>query len=358
MNPSKLLSISAAALCVLVSPSFAQTTATTDPAGFITATVAGGGSVAAPKLSLISPTLMQPVAWQGAITAFNSAAKSLTVSGTPWTANQFNGAAGLHFVEIISNTGAPNPVPGFWAGIVTTGTNVITTDVDMSSYAVVGAAIRIRKHVTIGSFFGATNSAGFLSSDDPTTADEVLIYSNGTAASYFYYIGGGGFPAGWYDSNFALPAGEAEKVAIAPFQGVVVKRRAAAALNIVSIGAVKTGNTLTPVQNALNVLGTVSAKGLTLDGSGLYTGNLSTGVKPSDDPTTADEVTLYSPAGVPTNYFYYVGGGGFLAGWYDSGFSTATPIGGTVTIAAGTSIVVNRRGGGSFNWPLPSPTSF
>ena len=357
MNPSKLLSISAAALCVLVSPSFAQTTATTDPAGFITAAVAGGGSVASPRLSLISPTLMQPVAWQGAITAFSSPAKSLTVAGTPWTANQFNGAAGLHFVEIISNTGAANPIPGFWANILTTGTNVITTDVDMSAYAVVGAAIRIRKHVTIGSFFGATNSAGFLASDDASTADEVLVYSGAASTSYFYFTGGGGFPAGWYDAAFNLNPGQAENVAIAPFQGVVIKRKAAAALNIVSIGSVKTGNTLTPVQNALNVLGTVSAKGLTLGNSGLYTGNPATGVKASDDPSTADEVTIYTPTG-QTNYFYFTGGGGFAAGWYDSAFNATAPLDSSVAIPAGTSVVVNRKGGGSFNWPLPSPTSF
>ena len=119
----------------------------------------------------------------------------------------------------------------------------------------------------------------------------------------------------------------------------------------------KTGNTLFPVVNGLNVLGTASSMGLTLDSSGLYTGNAATGVKPSDDPTTADEVTIYT-ATSQTNYFYYIGGGGFLAGWYDSGFSTATPVGATVTIAPGTAFVLKRKGGPNFNWTLPSPSSF
>ena len=363
-NASLLRSLAASAALVLAAAtqtSFAQTTATTDPVGFITLNVLGPGTVTSPKLSLLSPTLTQPIAWQGVITvvsANTSGPTVITVSSTPtapWTSGQFNGVNGSYYVEIVS-TAVPAR-SGTLSYISATGTSTITTADNLVSpnvLAAVGDTIRIRKDVTIGDLFGVTNTAGLLASNDPTTADEVLIYDAATSTPYFYYNGPG---PGWYDSAFTLNPGDAAKVAIAPHQGVVIKRKAAAAISFTSNGAVKTGNTLFPVVNGLNVLGTASSMGLTLDSSGLYTGNAATGVKPSDDPSTADEVTIYT-ATSQTNYFYYIGGGGFLAGWYDSGFSTATPVGATVTIAPGTAFVLKRKGGPNFNWTLPSPSSF
>ena len=342
--------------------SFAQTTATTDPVGFITLTVAGGGSVTSPKLSLVSPTVTQPISWQGAITGVvgtgsgPTATTTITVSSTPsapWTVNQFNGAAGSFFVEIV--TVLPNThTTGALAVISATTANSITVAGNLTSpnvFAQVGDSIRIRKEMTFNDTLGATNTAGLLSTDDPATADEVLVYDGASSASYYYYIGDVSNPAGWYNSTSFLPAGN---VVIGSHQGVVIKRKAAGALSFTANGAVKTGNTLFPVVNGLNVLGTVSAQGLTLATSGLYTGNATTGVKPSDDPSTADELTIYSGAN-QGNYYYYSGDVSNVAGWYGS--VDFLPHG-TVVLQPGAAFVLNRKGGPAFNWSLPSPTSF
>ncbi len=348
--PPQCFHILLAGISCLATSTFAATEAMTDPVGFVTATAASG-SVAAPKLSLVSPTLTRPVEWQGAILTIS--ATEITVSGAPWTVGQFNGASGNFYVEIASgaNSGAISDI----ANTPTTGS--ITTSDSLIAFGAVGNSIKIRKHVTLADFLGATNSAGLLATADPTTADEVLIYDGASSTAYFYYTGAPGFPAGWYDSAFALDPGEAAKVVVGPHQGVAIKRRGTTSLSITSSGSVKTGNTLLPVVNGLNVLGTVSAKGLTLATSGLYTGNLNTGIKPSSDPTTGDEVTIYTPTG-QTSYFYYTGSPGFPAGWYDSAFALDPGVADSISIPPGTAFVLRRKGGVAFNWVLPSPTSF
>jgi len=323
--------------------------AVTDPVGFITLNVHGGGSVSTPKLSLLSPTLTRPILYQGVIT--NISTTTITVSGTPWAVGAFNGANGSHYVEIIS-TAVPAR-SGTMSDIVSTPTsNTVVTAGDLSvNQAAVGDTIRIRKDVTIADVFGANNTAGLLASDDPATADEILIYNGASSTSYFYYTGDIDFPAGWYQSSSFAPS---STVPIAPNEAVVIKRKAAAALSITSAGTVKTGNTIMAVTDGLNVLGTSSATGITLANSGLYTGSQTTGIKASDDPATGDEVILYT-TGAPISYFYYTGDIDFPAGWYQS--SSFAPSG-NINIAAGTAFVVRRKGGVAFNWALPSPTSF
>ena len=347
-TPQNLYAITVAVLFSLVltsPPVFGQTDFTTDPVGLIDLTVSGG-SAASPKLSLVSPTLTKPILWQGVITGISGT--TITVGGTPWTASQFNAAAGSHYVEIISTTTPARS--GTLADITATTTSTITTFT--ATGAAIGDSIKIRKDVTISDLFGATNSAGLLASDDPTTADEVLIYIGATATSYFYYTGAPGYPAGWYNSGSFDPAGS---ISIAPNEAVVIKRKTSGNLSITFAGAVKTGNTLLPIQNGLNVLGTASAKGMTLFNSGLNTGSSTTGVFASDDPTTADEILLYSN-GSATSYFYYNGGApGYPNGWYESGgFTDAN----NIPIAPGTAFVLKRKNGIPFNWALPSPTSF
>jgi uncharacterized protein (TIGR02597 family) len=334
-----------AAYALTVTDAFSQAESTTDPVGLIELPISGG-SPASPKLSLVSPTLTRPVSWQGSITAISGT--TISVDGAPWTAGQFNGSNGVYYVEVISATDATKS--GALSDISATTASTVTTADDLTSptiFAKVGDTIKIRKHVTISDVFGATNSAGLQGSFDASLADQILVYNGDTPTEYWYYDGSYGGTAGWYDLNFN-PSGS---VPIGPNEGVVVRRIAAGDLRITVAGAVKTGNTLVPVRNGLNVLGTASAKGLTLASSGLVNGT--SGLAGSYDASLADEVIIYSPT-AQTNYWYYDGSYGGAAGWYDLNFNPS----GAVSIAPGSAIVVNRKGRPAFNWPLPSPSSF
>lgn len=324
------------------------------PVGYLTATLPGG-SQQSPRLSLISPTLVRPLSWQGTITALSAnttGPTTISVAGNPWTDGQFNGASGSYYVEVV-----PRLSSGVVSDITATTTSSLTAFDNLAAFASVGDEVRIRRHVTLGSFFGETNPAGLLASDDPSTADEVLVYDGGTFVSYFYYTGDEVFTAGWYDTNFTLASGDAAKVVIAPNQGLVVKRRGTTPLSFRYSGTAKTGNTLLPVVSGSNVLGTVSSAGLTLATSGLYTGDSSTGVSGGEDPSLADEIVLYTATG-PVSYFYYTGAPDFPAGWYDSAFILAPGEADAIRIEPGSSLVLKRKNGVPFNWEQPAAKVF
>ena len=355
--------VTALLLPAATQPSFAQTTATTDPVGFITVSIAGNGTVASPKNSFVSPTLTQPTLWQGLIDPASNGSVStnttggttITVNGQQWTNGQF-GATGSYYVEIVTgstNTHASGAVSDIAASTTATvgsvTTSSITTADNLTGLAAAGDNIRIRRHVTLSDLFGANNSAGLQASTSISSADEVLVYNGSAFAKYWYYDGTLGGTAGWVDLNF----NDSSTAIIGPNEGVVVKRKATGALTFTFQGAVKTANTLIPIRNGINVLGTVSAKGLTLDTSGLVNG--SSGLTASSSISTADEVTIYTGSS-PTKYWYYDGSLGGAAGWVDLNFNPA----GTASIAPGSAFIVKRKANASlnFNWPLPSPSSF
>ena len=257
----------------------------TDPVGFISVT-AKAGSAANPTLTLVSPTLLNPVAWQGTTDASGGVtANTFKVTGAGWTANQYNTS---YFVEIYSGSNA-----GVWSTITATTSTTITTQTDLSSFATAGATIRIRKYTTLSDFLGASNSAGLLTGTEPALADEVLVYNGATPTLYWYYDASdnSGLPAGWKDISY----NDASAIPIGPNQGFVIKRKTSGDRTFTVNGTVKTGNTFVPMGQNLNVVGTVSASGLTLAASGLYTGNATTGVKAGTEPALADEV-YFTPA--------------------------------------------------------------
>lgn len=356
----RALPLVAAGVAALALPAIADEP--NSPVGFVTRTLSGGGSPASPRISVIAPALTQPVVWEGRVVSISSnptGPSVITVSGNPWTDNQFDGANGGHYVEGVSRTdsGASSDITTTAQGTAPDGSS-ITTSANLGAFVAVGETIKIRRHVTLGSFLGISNEAGLLASDDPATADEVLIYQGAAAVSYFYYTGDPDFPAGWYDSEFNSAPGEAARTVIAPGQGVVVKRKVSSPLSFVSIGSAKVRDTRLPVLSGINVVGTTSAAPLTLAESGLHTGDSATGIAASDDPSTADEVTLYTPTGQLT-YFYYSGDPDYPAGWYDSGFTLAPGEAGNAVIPLGSALVIHRKSGRpAFGWSQPAPAAF
>ena len=328
------------------SVAFAQTV-TTAPVGFINITVAGG-SVAAPGLTLLSPTLTQPISFQGVINTITSS--TITATGASWSTGQFdpdpNNSKAQYYVEVIHGTNA-----GVLANI-TAGTTAASVNIDtnLTSFVSAGDTVIIRQHVSLNSLLGASNTYGLTAGSSPSSADEVFIYDGQNSTPYFYFTGDQvGDAPGWYDSAFSINAGD---VPIPPHCGVIIKRKSAGSVTITSTGTVKTGNTLFPVYGSeANLLGTLSAQGLTLDTSGLYTGSNTSGVTAGASPSAADEVYING-----TPYFYFTGDQvGDGPGWYDSAFTTTA---GSIAIAPGTAITLKRKSGVSFNWPIPAPSSF
>jgi hypothetical protein len=134
-----------------------------------------------------------------------------------------------------------------------------------------------------------------------------------------------------------------------PDEGVIIKRLQSANLNVVLMGAVKTGRTSVPVLNGLNFVGNVYAAAMTLDSCGIYTTNPATGLAPGN-ASTADTIAIFN--GTTYDTYYYSNAGGIIGnGWRKVGGGSADQAG--VAIPVGSAIIINRKSSGGFDWVAP-----
>ena len=280
-------------------------TVTTDPVGFITLTVAGTGQGGATALSFKGLGLARPVEFQGVATG--STTNTITSSNAAWTAGQFSPGNGPYYVEII---GASTAVG---VGTMYDITGNTTTQLTVAQDFATGLAgtlptFRIRKHWTIASVFGATNQAG-LQGGTSTTADTILVYSS-AAASYdtYYYSTKGLAGTGWRKAG----GGGADQAAtiLYPDDGLLIRRSQSGNVNLVLMGAVKTGQTSFPVVPGLNILANPFAAPMTLGSCGLYKADGS--ALAAGTAATADQVQIYNGTSYDT---YYYSNGAAGAGW-------------------------------------------
>jgi len=343
-----MLALAAAFAVLPLNGVSAQTTSTTDPVGFVTIAIAGGGATGAPVYTFTSLGLVNPVAFQSATTSVGGDPALVDASAT-WTDGQYNtnGATPSHFVEITSGPGAGTTYD--ITGTVAS-TKTLNLDVPLKAGIVSGASYKIRPHWTLALVFGTTNQNG-LASGTATSADQVQLYRNGAYSIYYYQtIGIGG--QGWRLQG--APTVDASKTVIYPDDGMIIARQQSAAVNLVLSGAVKTGQTSIPVTSGYSLLGNVYAAGMTLANSNIYTGDPNTGLA-SGSTTTADQILFWNgTSGYNIYYYQTVGIGG--QGWRLQGAPTvdasATPI------PVGAALFI-KRSGAAFNWVAPqTPASF
>jgi uncharacterized protein (TIGR02597 family) len=318
-------------------------TATTDPVGFITLNVAGTTGPNA-ALSFKGLSLTRPVEYQGSAETANGT--TIVDNEATWTDDQFNGAAGAYYVEIAAGSGA-----GTTYDIADTvaATKTITLSQSLAAGVAGPVSFKIRKHWTIASVLGPNNEAGFASGDEASVADQLLVYANGAYKTYYHQVapapaGGTGWRSA--DNVFADAGG----TVLYPEDGLVIRRTQASALNVVLMGAVKTGQSSIPIATGINILGNVYAGPLTLGTSQLYTGNAASGLASGDESSTADQVLLWNGTGYTTYYYQVAPAPAGGTGWRSSAdvfadaANTSIPVGGAFII---------RRNGSPFDWKAP-----
>jgi hypothetical protein len=376
MNASLLRSLAASAallLTVTPQPSFAQTTATTTPVGFVTVAVAGTGGTTPVAYTFTCLGILNPVAWQSTISSITTttlANDTIVDNSAAFVAGAYNSVTvgtsqqPTYFVEILSGNGA-GEMYDIASNTATTLTflnkslnTLVTTDFNngvILSYA-------IRPHMTLGQVFGAAGSgpSSGLQGGISTTADQVQLFRNGGYSIYYYQIGGRGSAQNtWVLSG--SPNTDASATVIYPTDGIAFARFQSSSVNVVVSGAVKTGQTQISVNGqGYTLLGNVYSAGMTLGTSGLYTDNTgTTGVLPGIS-TTADQVMFWNPTATPPGfniYYYQVGGRGSAQNtWVLSGSPNTDAS--TTPIPVGTALFI-LRSGAPFTWVAPQfPASF
>jgi len=307
---------------------------TVSPTYAATALTVSGQSTSQPATTYLALQVVQPALSAGV--AESISANTFSDSAAAWSADQFNGAAGAHFVEFDS---------GLMADIEATSNDTLTLAGDIEGLVQPGEAYRVRPHSTLDSVFGADNAAGLTAASNPSDADHIMLFNVQTQGTDIYWFSTIPGFEGW--RNLLMqPAGSQT---VYPEQGLMIQRKSPEDLLIAQNGQVKTGTTLVPIQADYNYLGTLKTRTtLTLEQLGLYTGDSATGIAESTNPTDADNLLIIDANGATQLYWYSAIGG--FEGWRDV---LMNPVG-TTAIAPGSAFFLNRKSDTGFFWEIPA----
>lgn len=350
---NKLSLIIGATLLATAAGSIAQT-AVTDPVGYITLPVAGGGSAASPALSYIGASLVNKIEVSAVAAAASAGTTAEFAAGVLPAAGAYglnSLGQGSYYVEIASG-----PNAGVWTDVVASSATTLTL-LDPIGNLCQNQTLKVRKHHTIATIFGSTSAQVQLQQGAAIgQADELLVIENPTAnvsRSFYFSTDDADFDGnadGWVFAN-GNPAAE---YVLAPGVGVKVSRKNAGEVKIIQVGHVKTGPTVLTIETGLQLVSVPRAVGanFNLDNSGLLasglTGNLTLG--------GSDELQELL-GGSPLNFYYSTDDADFdgnADGWVNSGNGNAlTAI--QKLLNEGTSVAIKRKGV-PFNWVVPAET--
>ncbi len=344
MNITRFSLAAALASSVLLTGANGQTTATTDPVGFVTVGIAAGLGTAK-KNTLFSVPLMETeeITGQVAGTITGVTASTISNSSAGWTAGALSQPATPFLIQITSgaaegrlflisssaNTG------GAIAGTANTGTTVTvssidTTQVNLTTLGIVAGTdtYKIFACDTLSSFFGTPATSNVQGGTAAASADTIVAVSNGVPSTYFYNT----TSVKWVKVAFGSP--DASNVALLPYYGVQYSRLANTALSFVVTGQVPTQQREVAVKN----FGTTVVSQFWPTDTTLGTSGLSSVVTAGATATLADTVLL-TANGVVSTYFYNG------TNWKKVAFGT--PTADTTVLAIGTSMQIVRKGSAS-----------
>lgn len=275
--------------------------AVTTPVGYYSFEGKAGGNV-------FVPTLVNPAAFAGSITAAGST--TLTAAAASFTSGAFNEGAvyATHYVEITSG-----PQAGVVLDIVSNTGSVITLADNITSLGLTGSeTIKVRPHVTLKGVMQSSESVLNAFSDNVT-----FYAADGSSVSYIFGADGG---TGW-SSDFATADGNLRP--IAPGAGLILGLLGDVALPI--SGEVKSTPTVVMLSaGVVNIVGPLNPLvGTTTSLNSVGFGDLA---------AFADGITVYVPGPLDTSTSYVPLGDGTIS----SDFATAT----TDTISNTTGAVV------------------
>lgn len=316
----------------------AQTTATTDPVGFMTLNIAPGNGSTTRALTLVSAPLLTSATKadgvtpaDGAITGVISSITSntLTNTGAAWTAGELSAAATPKVLRILSGAaeGRTFLLSTSVQNSATTVTLHTTETIDLTTLGIATGANGDRYQIfdcdTIGSFFGDTSL--IVKNNNPDLADNVLLFVGGAWNTYYFHVTNNR----WTRRGFGNP--DATNQPIKPEAGLMFNRLGSAAMALNITGAVPMTKRADVVKSSgVTFLGTHWPVDSTLATSGIqsipgWTSNASF--------NSADQVQLFI-SGAWSKYWFDG------TNWRRSGFGS--PISDNQVITAGTAILINK----------------
>jgi len=322
-----------------------ETTATTDPVGFVTVGITAGTGTTK-KNTLFSAPLMETeeITGQVAGTITGVTANTISNSNAGWTAGALSQPATPFLIQITSGAAegrlflisSSASTGGAIAGTANTGTTVTVSSldavqVDLTTLGIVAGTDTYKIYAcdTLSSFFGTPETTGIIGGPSSSTADSVAVVLNGAVQTYWYRTDV--TPNRW---SLVGPGNrDSSNVALIPNYGVQYGRIGSSALSFVVTGQVPTisreaeiknsGTTLLssfwPVDSTLSQLGLQALPGWVAG------------------PTAAVSDTVVLTSGGNAFTYWYTGANWRRVGPGSSNFDTTV-------ISLGTAIQVGKKG--------------
>lgn len=323
----------------------AQGQATTDIVGYITLDIPAG-TANGPTYTYLSASLAQSTA-ELSTTVSSGTTGSITVGAT-LSANAYSTANGPFYLvtedgdiyDVVDNT-----------------TSTITLDTSSDLSGLSGKSVKIYKHQTLASVFGADpQSKGVQGAASVSSADQILIFDPFTGVSTtYYYKNAATFSSpfiGWVSSGNINT--DASKTIIDPDFGFVYARTAQTDLDLVVSGGVINSNINVPVGEGYNLVSVPYPvdKQLTLSTSGLYDANnfdINKHLKGAASVSQADQVLIRD--GNTFKTYFYKDSASFSSpfiGWVESGNINADA--GTTPLPQGSFFILRQFGNPPIKW--------
>lgn len=321
----------------------AQTTATTDPVGFVTYIVNAQSD------QKIGVPMQQASSYSGIASSVN--ATTIQSAGMP-------SLSGNNFLLVTSGTAA-----GHWEQVSTSSAGQVTLASSISGFQSNDTFV-IKPFWTLNTLF--PNGGAIPNSSDPENPVAVVLFNvpgatginQATGAAYLYHAGGV-LPAGWYDANTLELA---NGVVVNPESFITIRNSTSSPINVSFAGTVPASKTAIDITSRSagaqdNLVYNRFPTDVTLLNSGLVS---SGAVSPSPDPENPTDTVLVfrtnstglNPASSAT-YLYHAGGV-LPAGWYDANTLDSAN---SVAIPAGGAFIIRKPAGAnsviSWNPALP-----
>lgn len=342
---SLLYPLSATAFAsLLAAPAAIAQNATTTPVGVVTLEVKAKPTTSR-SINFLSLPLVRPAVFSGVIPSGGvSTSNGFTVLTFP--ANSFSGnlsaSTAPHYLEISTGDYA-----GITSQIIANSNSTLTLADDLSQVLVAGTTpIAVRPNWTLGTAF--PNGNGFQKGTNPNNSDTLVLFNVDTGLPTTYYFNSS-------SNQWQTGLSSANNTIIPPDSGIWIERKSTTSgFSVKLSGEVKVNQSAIYVGGNKTTIRTLAPnlypiESVTLENSGLYTGNSSTGLAGGTTPTNSDNLVIYDPiTSLPTTYYYNTS----VSEWR-TGMNSAN----SVKIPANASVfIVRKNNRPPFVWYLPRPT--
>lgn len=345
MNITRFSLAAVFASSVLLTGANGQTTATTDPVGYVTVGITAGTGTTK-RNTLFSVPLMETeeITGQVAGTITGVTANTISNSNAGWTPGELSQPATPYLMQITSGAAegrlflvsSSAGTGGAVAGTANTATTVTVSSLDAAQVNLTTLGIvagtdtyKIYACDTLSSFFGTPETTGIVGGSSTSSADTVAVVLNGAVQTYWYNTAA--TPNRW--SRVGPGSPDSSNVALVPNYGVQYGRIGSSALSFVVTGQVPTisrevevknsGTTLLssfwPVESTLSQLGLQALPGWVAAAT-----------------AAASDTVVLTSGGTASTYWYNG------TNWRRVG--PGSPISDTTVINLGTAIQVGKKG--------------